>query len=219
MEHIAKLVYNRTQADLAKLRGISSRGWDALTPDEREYWLRGEPVEMYASDARLSGTDGPLFCREGFLRGAYNAADLNRVEAAVGELRDYLTDLPDELLAYMSMLGVAPDRAFEVPYDVDELPKVTKTDWAMADIPTRAEMARYLGNVRRIAEAAPHPDAPELPGSMARLTWQGANSIERNLLLSETAGRVIEDGIKDKADRTAAGYVIYCGYIQGGINL
>jgi hypothetical protein len=87
-------------------------------------------------------------------KGAYNYTDLNRVETAVAELS--------------SALG---------------LELTTKTDWTMWDIPTQADMTRYLSNVERIRNAVwSGVDLPDVPRRMDNLTYEDANNIERILL-------------------------------------
>lgn len=83
-------------------------------------------------------------------KGAYNYSDLNRVERAVAELSD--------------MLGLG---------------LVTKTDWAMWDIPTASDMERYLGNVSTLRQQIEaETTVPALPTSMNKLTYTDANNIE-----------------------------------------
>lgn len=100
-------------------------------------------------------------------KGAYNYSDLNRVERAVGEISGYFG-----------------------------LDLVTKTDWAMWDIPTVSDMARYLYNINRIKEVCYHPDTlPTLPSSMRGLTYTVANDIEKILLAGyETAQSMYRTG-------------------------
>lgn len=89
----------------------------------------------------------------------YNASDLNRV----GHATEYLADLLGE---YGYVAQVSP-----------------RTDWAMTDLPTEAEMRVYLGNVQALMDAyALLPTTPPLPASMARLGYQGANAIEQILI-------------------------------------
>ncbi len=103
--------------------------------------------------------------RLGTEKGRYNAADLNRVEAAVGEL-----------------LSIA--KALDIPGQWN-----VKTDW---DLPeaftpyswvTEEQMTRYLGNVERLCRAVEL--SAELPQTMTHLTYQGANQIEQALCLVE----------------------------------
>lgn len=92
------------------------------------------------------------------LKGTYNYTDLNRVEAAVAVLRDRLV-------------------AEGYPIEIED----TRT-WAKTDVPTAAEMSRYLRNVQAIREAfAVKPTTPRAPSSMAGLTYVGANAIEQIL--------------------------------------
>lgn len=89
-------------------------------------------------------------------KGAYNYTDLNRVESAVEELSAKLG------------LGL-----------------VTKTDWTLWDVPTASEMNRYLSNVAAIRDACYGTVTfPTIPSSMNGLTHDGANSIEKVLVLA-----------------------------------
>ena len=98
-------------------------------------------------------------------KGHYGAADLNRVEAAVAAL-------------YVIAEGL----------DVDEKP-VIKTDWTLSEVfspqtwVTEGQMKRYLGNVKKLCRAVGLEEM--LPKSMANLTYQGANQIEKALNLAE----------------------------------
>ena len=83
-------------------------------------------------------------------KGAYNYADLNRVERAVAEISD---------LAGLDL--------------------VTKTDWGMWDIPTESEMNRYLENIKTIRQQlADDTNVPQPPASMSNLTYGDANNME-----------------------------------------
>lgn len=97
-------------------------------------------------------------------KGSYGADDLNRVENAVEVLSRELAALGE----YCQPLNV-------------------KTDWQLVPLfcagewPVREQMERYLGNVRQLALA--YGLEPQLPQSMERLNWQGANQIESQLKL------------------------------------
>lgn len=91
-------------------------------------------------------------------KGFYNAADLNRVEAAVSYVEQRLNNCGFDFAL------------------------VLKQDWTETDIPDASDMARYLGNVAAIRGAlAVLPSTPELPDSMELLGWAGANAIEQVL--------------------------------------
>jgi hypothetical protein len=93
------------------------------------------------------------------LKGAYNATDLTRVESAVRFMVDLLA---------------------EYGYTV---PAETRFPWSPEDVPTDTEMERYLGNVCSLRDNYAHwIKAIALPESMAYLTFEGANNIERLLL-------------------------------------
>lgn len=93
----------------------------------------------------------------GTMKGAYNAGDLNRVGGAV----EYLTGMLHEL-GYSS-IEVAP-----------------KLDWTKKDIPTQAQMARYIADIHTLRSCIPYvsKDAPE---DAEKLSFQEANNIEEIL--------------------------------------
>lgn len=96
-------------------------------------------------------------------KGAYNYTDLNRVEDAVAYLAARLNALGYRVV---------------IPY--------TRT-WAVTDVPTVADMTRYLENVRAIRAAYTRfSTTPAAPASMNKLTYETANDIEQILKDVET---------------------------------
>lgn len=90
------------------------------------------------------------------MKGAYNYTDLNRVEEAVQYVAEKLRER-----GYRVDIGTA------------------KT-WTMSDLPTMADMNRYLDNVRVIRGAfATLSTTPQVPMSIAGLTYKEANDIEQ----------------------------------------
>ena len=88
-------------------------------------------------------------------KGRYNAADLNRVGAAV---------------AYLA------GRLQAIGYAVTVSPRA---DWAETDIPRRSEMEGYIGDLHAFKAIQTLPSVPpEIPESAERLTIDGANAIE-----------------------------------------
>ena len=64
MSIIDTLITNRTQSDVTRWRTLHDKGWGGMTAGEKTEWFAG-------------------------VKGAYNAADLNRV----GEAIEYIADL------------------------------------------------------------------------------------------------------------------------------
>lgn len=111
-------------------------------------------------------------------KGGYNYTDLNRVETAVAELA--------------GQLG---------------LTLTTKTDWTCWDMPVQSDMERYLGNVAAVRDACPgNAEFPSLPTNMSKLTYVGANNIEKVLKI------VYECMSKSNEDYIQSGE-IYCGEV------
>lgn len=87
----------------------------------------------------------------------YNYTDLNRVEAAAAEVADLLT-----AEGYYITITV-------------------KTDWARGDLPYKSQMDRYIGNLHYIERQFAPVEGAELPETMAKLDYMGANNIEKFL--------------------------------------
>lgn len=106
------------------------------------------------------------------LHGSYNAGDLNRVCSAIVYLRDRLRN-------YGYSVNVTP-----------------KTDWAITDTPTSAQLQKYLADVSAIRGAVGELSSlPEVPtriypsatGKSDGLTVEKANDIERMLSQLDSA--------------------------------
>ncbi len=156
------------------------------------------------------------------MKGAYNATDLNRVEAAVEYLKEQFNNLPDVLGAYLDSLGVGRDVFFEVPYSYP-LPIETKTNWVNVDTQNKSDMTRYLSNVSALRDVLALPDnTPTLPADMKKLKVDGANDIEKVLRIVNDATLALEALKKMYADNTAAAFwysgELFSGetYAQGG---
>lgn len=96
------------------------------------------------------------------MKGAYNASDLNRVGTAMNYLAGRLASICGKSITWTA-----------------------KTDWAVTDIITASQAETYRQQIQEIRDALAYPagtpDAPQL----ARLTYTGANDIERILTLCE----------------------------------
>lgn len=96
------------------------------------------------------------------LRGSYDHRDLNRVETAVEWLAGEL-----ERLGYL--VKASP-----------------KTKWTAEDAPVRSQLETYLVGVNAVREVQ-GLEMPEIPRTMAGLTIDGANRIERALVEVDAA--------------------------------
>lgn len=186
---VTSLITDRTEADAQRAIYLAGLDYSAMTEAEKAEW-------------------------DSDLKGAYNASDLNRVESAVEYLAGLLRELPPELQAYAAGKNVAWDAAFTPPYDPADMNPGTKTDWVKSDIPTPADMSRYLGNVKSLKNALSYATDP-LPDNMDNLTWQGANAIERALKALDGAIILFRGDIKILIDNTAAAW-FYSGEVYTG---
>lgn len=96
------------------------------------------------------------------MKGAYNASDMNRVGTALNYLAARLAPVCGMSIAWSA-----------------------KTDWAATDIITASQAEAYRKQVQSIRDALAYPaETPDVP-QLARLTYIGANDIERILKLCE----------------------------------
>lgn len=135
---IDTLVTDRTVDDVARVHELAVKGYAGMTAAELAEWLGG-------------------------MKGAYNAADLNRVGAALNYLRDRLTGICGRDITWQA-----------------------KTDWAQTDVITAAQGSAYHDQISDVRAALTYPaNAPDVP-EIALLTYAGANDIERILTICET---------------------------------
>lgn len=135
---IDTLVTDRTAADVARVEGLATKGFAAMTADERAEWLGG-------------------------MKGAYNANDLNRVGSA---------------LNYMAA-RLATNCGTDVTWSA-------KTDWGAADVITASQADTYQQQIQDVRNALTYPLGTPAAPEIDRLTYTGANDIERILTLCET---------------------------------
>ena len=96
------------------------------------------------------------------MKGAYNASDLNRVGTALNYLAGRLGPICGKIITW-----------------------TTKTDWAVTDIITDTQAEAYRQQIQDIRDALAYPaGTPDAP-QMKRLTYTGANDIERILTICE----------------------------------
>lgn len=127
------LITDRTTDDVKRVKDLTQKGMSKMTLEELSEWLAG-------------------------MKGAYNAADINRVNEAVL----YVTER-------LKIAGWYVEPAI-------------KTDWLISDFPTASDMQVYLDNIRLIRSCLPM-NIPEAPADMHNFTYEEANTIEQILIL------------------------------------
>lgn len=171
---ITTLVTDRTYRDVTRLKELSAKGWERMDEFERDEWLTGLTyTTLEDSDgALLLDSDGQYMAFDirggNGQKGAYNATDMNRVNAAV-------------VFVGSALSGVANGPAIQS----------TNVTCAVSDIPTGAQLYTYLENIKATRQnlqqllsyygkPLEYP-LPELPETMTGLTYEGTNSIEQVL--------------------------------------
>lgn len=145
LQQLDNLIFDRTQSDVDRVKQLTAAlVAGTATAAERAEFLAG-------------------------MKGAYNAADLNRVGAAV----EYLT-------------GVLHEMGYTVPTD-------PVMDWTETSIQNADQMAVYLDNIHQLRDCLPYV-APDAPDGMTGLTWQQANAIEEILYRLEIILQEIQAG-------------------------
>jgi len=201
-----ELVYNRSQYDVEKRRNIKAKLIMGVASDEEyQYWLRGEAVPLVdVSGESICLTDGEqVNGRGGFIRGAYNFVDLNRVGEWVKWLNDRFHELPLLVDAYRAEHLIAPDPIYLLPYDENAVIVAPKLDWAMDDTPSLKQVEQYLSDLRLLRGVISLPaDTPAVPLDLSRLTIGEANDIEKMLFIIDTAITALheyKDSLVDRA--------------------
>lgn len=143
------LIFDRTQADVDRAAYLS------------RLWVNGT----------FSGTTDELAEWASEMKGAYNAADLNRVGSAV----EYLTDT-----------------LYSMGYNV---PTVPKDDCTETDIPVQSQMDIYINNIQLLRDILPYV-APDAPETAAGLSYQSSNNIEEILHTLESVLLAMQENFK-----------------------
>ena len=95
----------------------------------------------------------------GDMKGAYSFTDMNRVEGAVAYIAQKLT-------------------ALGYPFS-----PTVKINWSMEDIPTKADMTRYFGNVASLRTQLPvYTGISTAPSASDSMDYSKANDLEKVLL-------------------------------------
>lgn len=124
---------------------------------------------------------------------SYEAADLNRVGAMCKTISDAAAAAISAIAALRAQYGTAAS-AYTLPDFT--VPTVTaKTDFAMSDTYTIAQMQQYLLNVQNIVTHFPPAEYRVLPKNMRFLLSSFANAIEWDL-------KQCAENLKGRADQT-----------------
>lgn len=108
MSILESLITNRTAADVARWRALRDKGFDAMSADEKAEWLAG-------------------------MRGAFNAADRNRITEAMV----YLKGLYEQYGRQVTY----------TPVNITHKDGTTDTTWRMDDIPTDEQLTLIVKNL------------------------------------------------------------------------
>lgn len=113
------------------------------------------------------------------LKGAYNYTDLNRVGQAV---------------AYLANILNASGRSVNV---------TAKSDWTMADIPSRTQETAFLRDLT-LLKGGVTGDVPEVPSTLDGMTYEVANRIEQILI-------AVHDSINYERSNWEVSGIMICG--------
>ena len=190
MSVVETLIFDRTASDVQRIAAfVSASQKRPLTDAELQQW------NAYA------------------VRGAYNAEDLNRVGEAAIYVNAYLSTVQDSIDAYRESLGVASDAVFIAPIKEPAEDIAPRLNFARGDHPT-VILADASNTMHAAAVVAACADIT-FEVDVARMTYRGANDVERALYDAYHHGKNAEETRKDKADRIAAAWYysgdLFCG--------
>lgn len=151
------------------------------------------------------------------LKGAYTAADMNRVESAVSFIAGQLRATVPALEDYAESYGAEWQSVFDLGYDPDDYRVIVKTNWSRSDKPKISQQTRYTGNVALLIGAL-SANYPAIPNGLGEINYVQANAIEEALkilyakLLSETER--IETLIRNTAQAWYYSGDVYAGEVE-----
>lgn len=181
-----EMITDRNMSDVEIAKSLIKKGFANMTEAERQQFMSG-------------------------LRGAYNYTDFNRVENSVDYISKYLLSINSDLGALADNLGVAWDKMFSSPLNVQI---VTKTDWSVYDTTSEDQRQRYLQNIIVILRAL-EIEPSNFPKTLSGLTYNGANLIESSLV-SANAEAVKIKTQKETYIKNASKAWFYSGELYGG---
>ena len=150
------LITDRSQADLGSLRSLLTK--------KLSDWTAAEKAEFALARNK----------------GSYNHTDLNRVSAAMEDLKAIMNGYGYDVPGYERLVV----KHTNLPGDVTEYDKYT---WYHFDTPTVSDTERYLANVQALKNAIPTPsNSSTAPLDMDGFTLNEANAIETILVTIHT---------------------------------
>jgi tetratricopeptide (TPR) repeat protein len=186
-----EMITDRSLSDVEIAKSLIKKGLQSMTESEKQAFLLG-------------------------LKGAYNYTDVNRVEGAIKYLCERLYLLPDELKEYADELGVKWLELLDVPYDAKAYKNVvTKENWSRQDIWIKEERDRYIENVFLVLDAL-NIDISNVPNTMDKLNYSGANEIEKSLETFNVKLIELEEEKRKLIKRISIQWYFYSGEIFGG---
>lgn len=221
------LITDRTAADVEELRRLLFELKIPLIPssEQLQQLKDGLRARAIAPDkTQFTDPSGEeLFLLGQNQNGSYDAADLNRVGSAGNELAALLRQLPLDMRLRAQNRGVGWGSVFDVPYTAptgtmrtDWYTETEDTEWTLNNSPIKTFMTDYLNFIKELRDCLP-ANYPALPQSMEYLDYNGANAIEKVLVLLDEAIETERKRISALIDNTARGWFysaeVFCGEV------
>ena len=169
------LISDRTQADVDRVKELNIKLLHG-TETEAEYleWVAG-------------------------LKGAYNAADLNRVSETTERLGEYMIARENALINFRNTYQIGSSAYNDMPYAPGDVVTHAKYDWDMYDIPSYEQGQNYVGDIQRLRDCVSPLLSASAPGvpDINFLDYEGANDIEE---LLQTIYDTVTAAFNEKAD-------------------
>lgn len=151
-----EMITDRSASDVLTAKGLIKKGFQNMTEDEKNRFLSG-------------------------LKGAYNYSDVNRVETAIKYLVDTMLQIYEQNIQLAEELGVSWESIYDVPYNPKDYESiVTKNDWQIYDMFTKAYRINFLNKIIHVLSALINiPD--DFPTNFDGFDYKKANIIEKSL--------------------------------------
>lgn len=181
MSIIDNLVYDRTQADVDRVKELTKKMQQGVQ-------AAVIPANVLVADINQTTlatqvlTESDIAEWKAGMKGAWNYTDINRVGEAVGYLAQRYAAIPNEIEAYRVEKSVGASSDFDVPYNPGDISVAAKKNWTVADIMSKAAAKTFLEDLIMVRKQLTMPsDTPLVPTSLDSMDYNTANDIEKML--------------------------------------
>lgn len=204
MSIIDDLVYDRTQADVDRVKELTKKMQQGVQSAVI-------PANVLVADinqttlAKQVLTESDVAEWKAGMKGAWNYKDINRVGEAVEYLAQRYAAIPDEIEEYRVNKSVGESSDFSVPYTPGDISVTAKKNWTVADIMSKAAAKTFLEDLIMVRKQLTLPsDTPLVPTNLDGMDYNTANDIEKMLSVINTTLEDVKADRIEKIDNVVA---------------